>query len=108
GRLIAKINPSLMDCAGERLSGLYGQLDDRLNHLPGVVSASFSLYSPMEGDNWSSGISIEGRPSDTYHDSASWDRVAPHYFETLGTRLVRGRSLDERDTPAGIHVAVVN
>jgi predicted permease len=108
GRLIVKVNPSFTDYTDERLAALYSQLDARLNNLPGVQSASFSLYSPMEGDNWQSGVSVEGRPIDLRNDSASWDRVGPRYFETIGTRLIEGRTIDERDTPASTHIAVVN
>ena len=35
-------------------------------------------------------------------------RVSADYFETVGTRLVRGRFLDESDTPSSRHVAVIN
>jgi predicted permease len=34
--------------------------------------------------------------------------VSPHYFETIGSALVRGRLIEERDTPASRHVAVVS
>jgi predicted permease len=36
------------------------------------------------------------------------NRVSPGYFETLGTRLLRGRTIDAHDTPASAPVAVVN
>jgi len=108
GRVVVKINPSLTDYTDERLAGLYRQLHERLNNLPGVRSASFSLYSPMEGDNWQSGVSVEGRPIDLRNDSASWDRVGPRYFETIGTQLIAGRTIDDRDTPVSTHAAVVN
>jgi predicted permease len=61
----------------------------------------------MEGNNWQSGISILGRPASPT-ESSSWNRIGPRYFETLGTRLVRGRTLDERDTLNAPRVAVVN
>jgi predicted permease len=34
--------------------------------------------------------------------------VSPHYFETIGTRIVEGRAIDEQDTPATRSVALVN
>ena len=34
--------------------------------------------------------------------------MSARYFETIGTRLVRGRLIDERDTRATRHVAVIN
>jgi len=61
----------------------------------------------MRGDNWSLGISIEGRPPDE-RNSSSFDRVGPHYFETIGTHLLRGRVIDETDTANSRYVAVVN
>ena len=75
--------------------------------IAGVQSASLALYSPMEGTNWSSGIHFEGRPPGEFN-SASWLRVSPHYFETIGTRLVRGRVIDERDAPNARMVTVVS
>ncbi len=41
-------------------------------------------------------------------DHSSWLRVSPNYFETVGTRLMRGRTIGEQDTPTSTHVAVVN
>ena len=32
--------------------------------------------------------------------STSWNRVRSGYFATIGTRVMRGRGIDERDTPA--------
>jgi macrolide transport system ATP-binding/permease protein len=106
---VASINPVLAGYRPEQLPALYRQLEDRLSGIVGITSVSLSLYSPMRGDNWSSGISIEGRSNDpSREDSASWNRVGPRYFETLGTRLVRGRSIGEQDTPASPRVTVVN
>jgi predicted permease len=111
GRLIVKVDPSLAGYTAERLDGLYRALKDRLRQIPAVQSVSFSLYSPMSEMNWSSGISIQGRPPSTNpedFDGASWLRVSPDYFQTIGTPLVRGRFLDDRDTPTSLHVAVIN
>ena len=107
GRLIVRVNPEVAGYKPEELLGLYRQLDERLPQIPGVVSASYSLYSPMRGDNWSFGINIQGHPPDERIGS-SFDRVSAHYFETIGTRLVRGRLINEHDTPAAPLVAVVN
>jgi predicted permease len=111
GRLIVKIDPGLAGYTADRLEALYRTLKLRLRQIPGVQSVSFSLYSPMSDNNWSSGVSIEGRPprpNPEDFDGASWVRVSADYFETIGTPLVRGRFLDERDTPGSRHVAVIN
>jgi macrolide transport system ATP-binding/permease protein len=105
-RVDVRVNPSFNGYSPERLALVYQRLQERLPQIPGVRSAGFSLYSPMRGGAWSSGIAIEGRQGNTY--SAMWDRVSPHYFETIGTPRVRGRLIDESDTPTSRRVAVVS
>jgi len=108
GRLIVRVDPALAGYRPEKLYGLYEQLEQALAQLPGVVSASVSGYSPLEGDNWNDRVFIEGQPPDYRWPAPSWNRIGPHYFETIGTRLLRGRPIEERDTPAAQRVAVVN
>jgi predicted permease len=108
-RVVIRMDPPASERQPERLARLYEALRDRLSRVPGVVSVSYSLSSPMDGNNWSSGITIAGRPTDTARpDSSSWNRIGPNYFATVGTRLVRGRAFDERDVPGAPRVAVVN
>jgi predicted permease len=108
GRLIVNIDPSLAGYTPDTLYGLYQRLQHTLPQIPGVLSASLSGYSPLGGNNWNERVYIEGKPPDYRWTAPSWDRVGPLYFETIGTRLLRGRTIDERDTPAGRHVAVIN
>jgi predicted permease len=109
GRMLVKVDPRLAGYTSERLAGLYRQLESNLQGLPGVVSTSLSLYSPMEGMNWSFGASIEGHSEGTEKGHPpSWNRVSAHYFETLGTRVLRGRAIGEQDTPTARCVAVIN
>jgi len=107
GRVIVRLNADFNGYKPEKLYGLYQEVERRLTEIPGVVSASYSIYSPMRGDNWSFGIHILGHPPDE-QIGASFDRVGPHYFETIGTRLVRGRAIGDQDTPNSPQVAVVN
>ena len=110
GRYIIRLDPSLAGYAMERLPGLYRQLRRQLAAIPGVLSVSYSGYSPLRGDNWSSDISVEGHSPVDYAKVAapSWLRVSPYYFETIGTRLLRGRAISEQDTPTSMPVAVIN
>jgi predicted permease len=107
GRLIVRVEPALAGYKPDQLYGLYQQLDQQLSQIPGVISASYSGYSPMRGDNWGFNFHIEGHPPDE-RNGASFDCVGPHYFETIGTRLVRGRLIGEQDTPTSLKVAVIN
>ena len=91
-----------------RLTSIFGGLREELSRIPGVRNVSYSLYSPMEGNNWETGISIHGRDDPEGPDYSSWNRIGPDYFETLGTRVIRGRAPDARDTPSAPLVAAVN
>ena len=93
----------------EQFHSLFERLRERLMRVPGVIDASYSLSGPMDGNNWQSGISIAGRAFDPEHrDSASWNRVGPNYFTTVGTRILRGRPVEVGDAPASHRVAVIN
>ncbi|HXT70600.1 MAG TPA: ADOP family duplicated permease [Vicinamibacterales bacterium] len=108
GRIVARIQMPAIAGESARLAAMYDALRDRLRRIPGVQGVTYALYSPMQGDNWSSGISIDGLTPDERGFSSSWNRVGPAFFETHGTRIVRGRAIEERDTPSTGRVAVVN
>lgn len=85
---------------------------DRIAALPGVASAGFVDGLPI----WSSGalnnngFAVEGRalePQDQ-RPQAHCKFISPGYFETMGTRLIAGRSLTWSDIEAGGRVVVVS
>jgi predicted permease len=92
------------------VSALNQQLERELSSLPGVKSVGLALYSPLEGDNWGEQVFVEGRPapSPEANVNSSWDRVSPHFFETIGQPVIRGRGFTEQDTATSRLVAVVN
>src|SRR5262249_13206801 len=109
GRLMVKVDPSSSGYTVDRLPDLYDRIQSSLSRVPGVRQVGLSQYSPMEGFNWSGYISVEGRPVEPgHHIFSAYIRVGPHYFEAVGTRLTRGRAIDERDRPGARAVAVVN
>ena len=104
-RILVEINPATAGYRDDRLPALHQQLEDRFSHTPGVISVSLSLYTAQQGNNWGEDIHIIGR---TERMGASWDRVSAHYFETIGTPIIRGRGFRESDTATSQRVAVVN
>jgi predicted permease len=110
GRMVVFVDPpGTLAGDRERLARLYRDMRDRLLAIPCVRDASYALYSPMQGDNWSSTISIAGRREDPASPfGSSWNRVGPRYFETVGTRLLDGRAFAESEITTGPRVAVVN
>ncbi|HYL92179.1 MAG TPA: ABC transporter permease [Alphaproteobacteria bacterium] len=111
-RYILHINPQMAGYKAAQLEALYRQLHESLSKIPGVEKASFSLYSPMEGDTtWGAKVFIEGEappPPGTKANSARWVRVSPGYFDAIGTKIVEGRTFSEQDTATTRTVAVVN
>jgi predicted permease len=108
GRLIINVDPALAGYTPDKLYGLYEQLEQALAQIPGALSASLSGYSPLSGNNWNQWAYIKGQQQEYQGVAPSWGRIGPHYFETVGTRLLQGRAIEERDTPAAQHVAVIN
>jgi predicted permease len=107
--LVVNVDPRLAQYDYDRLAPLYQQLDSRLNALPGVRSASFSSYSPFNGCCWGHSVSVPGYTPGPDEDTVTLlNRVSPRYFQTLGTKLLRGRTLREDDTPISRRVIVVN
>jgi putative ABC transport system permease protein len=89
---------------------MFRQIDDRLLQIPGVRMAAPALYAPMTGDSWNDGVRIEGRPEPPAKEDtgAGWARMMPGFFETIGAKIVQGRSIDEQDTATSRPVAVIN
>jgi len=110
GRYIAWIDPSLANYKGEQLNPLYEVIEQRLQAIPGVHRVSAAMYAPMSGDNWSDDIYVEGKPEPGAKDDyfATWVRVTPGFFETIGNRMVMGRPITDQDTATTRTVAVIN
>jgi predicted permease len=105
-RYVVTLAPSLTMVAPEELPSIYAGMQERLMRIPGVANAAFSLYAPMSGDNWSTRIVVERL--DSFEAAfASWNRVSPRYFDTVGTPLLRGRAFSERDRAGSPLVALV-
>jgi putative ABC transport system permease protein len=110
GRYIAWINPMLTNYKPEQLEPMFRKIDDHLSQIPGVRMVAPALYAPMTGDSWNEGIRIAGRPEPGAKEDtgASWARVMPGFFETLGTKMALGRPIAEDDTATTRKVAVIN
>jgi predicted permease len=107
GAMVVDVNAGFGGYAPEKLTSIYSEIDRQLRRVPGVRDVALALYSPMSGDNWQMGATLEERPQQR-GVNPSWDRVSASFFGTVGTRILRGRDFNERDTPDATHVAVVN
>jgi predicted permease len=93
----------------DHLDSLSRDIETRLRQIPGVERADLALYNPMT-DNWGELILVDGHPTPNFSldAGASWDRVTPGFFDTVGQTLVRGRLFNEADSGKSAPVALVN
>jgi len=110
GISLFSINPGLRHYDEAHALALQNDLMARIRTVPGVDSVSMAFPLPLDAYGFSSTVIPEGYVprSDNEADSAGNSVVAPHYFETMGTRIVAGRPIDERDTASSALVAVIN
>ncbi len=79
----------------------------RLRTLPGVERASVVHFAPLSGLGFPVRWSVPGR--EAHMDKAGFLNLAgPEYFQTAGTRLLKGRGIEAADVATGEPVAVVN
>ncbi len=110
GIFTARIDlPLLQYPDGASITRFYRDLLPRLEAIPAVEAATLSDGLPAAGNGMAS-FQVEGKvlPRDSDHPSAREGVVAPGYFETFRTKILRGREFTDLDRPGSLPVAVVN
>jgi predicted permease len=105
-RYIAHINPQAAGYKTTEVEPLYQTIEDRFHAIPGVLKVGLSTYTPMEENNWGSGVKVQGDPD--LNKGASWVKGTSEYFDSVGTHVVMGRGFTMQDTLNAPPVAVVN
>ncbi len=105
-RYIVHINPQAAGYSQMQLESLYRTIEERFHAIPGVRNVGISLYTPMEDNNWGTGVQVQGQAN--LHAGASVVKVNSEYFDSVGTHVLMGRGISERDTSTAPAVAVVN
>lgn len=91
-----------------RQLAFYRQVMQRLERLPGVRSVGMSTILPLGGSRSRSGFTIEGRPLSSPRPLADDREISPHYFQTLGIPLLRGRVFTDGDREGTSPVVIIN
>jgi predicted permease len=103
------VSPALNGYAGPRSLEVFERLEDELAALPGVEGVSAALVPVLAGDNWGSSLEVEGFPAGPDTDTnASFNKIGPGYFKTLGVTLLAGREFSRADGGTSAPVAIVN
>jgi putative ABC transport system permease protein len=86
---------------------LIDRIHEALQGVPGVVHAAGATNPPLTGHP---GVEfrLEGAPDTAQPSFAAYEMVTPNYFETMGTRLVRGRDFNSGDQASSPWGLVVN
>jgi predicted permease len=108
--LTANIGVSANDFAtAEQQIAFTGELMRRLRALPGVQAAGATDSLPLQGGS-TQPVAIEGQAAqDMSHQPEVAVRVVtPGFFDSMRTRVVRGRDFSEQDTASSLPVALVS
>jgi ABC-type antimicrobial peptide transport system, permease component len=114
--LLMSLDLSIQGYTEPRGKALYDQLIKRLEAVPGILSASLAKTVPP--NDWSDRLSIfyEGqappqevlRGRDDLGLRVDANRIAPHYFRTLGIPLLQGREFADQDKEGAPAVAIIS
>ena len=74
-RYIAHINPQAAGYKNTEVEPLYQTIEDNFHAIPGVLKVGLATYTPMEQNNWGSGVKIQGEPD--LNKGASWVKGHP-------------------------------
>ena len=94
----------------EKQIGFLRSALERLANSPGVESAAAAVPLPFSGFGGSASFGIEGRvlPAGDPGPHGDIRQVSPGYFETMGIRLLRGRTCTDEDRLGSQSVAVID
>ena len=89
-----------------RRAAAYRLVEERLNALPDVQSASLSWYGLFSANDLWTTLIDPRQPSD--RREARLNFVSPRYFDTVGMHVITGRTFADTDSFEAPRVAVVN
>lgn len=107
--LAFKINPGLNSYTPERTKDIYARLEQSLNEIPGVESASLAVMPVLEGDEWDQWVTIDSyTPKTGELPDPHMNFTSPGYFKTMQIPLLTGRDFRLSDTLGSEKVCIVN
>src|SRR6185503_14579162 len=93
----------------DQIRSYYGRMLENIQAIPGVTKAAVTTGIPGLGSQFGTRFTIVGQPvnpAGPYRTAIQM--VTPDYVDTLGIRMVSGRTINEYDTANGVRVATVN
>jgi predicted permease len=91
-----------------RLVQLQQQIEGKVQSLPGVQSASFSMFTFNQGE-WSGGMGAQGVALNSANtEDVLYNVIGTQYLKTVGIPMLAGRNFTAQDNATSPHVAIVN
>jgi len=92
-----------------QLGALWQTLTERLEAIPGIEGATYSINGLFSGSESADQVEVEGfTPQKNDEKFSRFDMVGPSYFSTVGIPLLLGREVGRQDTAASPKVCVIN
>ena len=105
----ARLDVSSLGYSAEQRHVLYQRIIERVESLPGVISASLSLNGPVVTSAWTSGFAVDGyTPKTNERMQTNEELVTEAYFSTVGLRIVRGRAFGPTDRGQDSRATIIN
>lgn len=91
-------------------SAFYQAVLERVQALPGVISAGYTTFLPLTNRGGTSGFLVEGagEPDPSRPNDANRRAISKDYLQTIGARLVAGRYFSTQDGAGSTPVAIIN
>jgi hypothetical protein len=109
-RMMMEFDTGLMGYGADQSPLFFKRLMDRVNNLPGVPSATLARTIPFRPNFTEEDVVPEGDqfPKDQHSVTVTTKVVDERYFETSGTKIVRGRAFTARDDAASARSGIGN
>jgi len=104
-----QVSPRLNGYEPARSAALFTRLEEELAVLPGVTAVTSGRVRLLAGNNWGTGVRVEGFTADPDTDTESrYNQVGTGYLATLGIPLLAGREFTVSDGLTAPNVVIVN
>ena len=108
GLLMFRVNPLLNGYEPERVARYWTSALEEIRRIPGIAGATVTSHSLIANSSSSSEAYYKLRDGEDRKLLTLRMNVADRFFDTIGIRIVAGRSIDRRDSGSGVMAAVVN
>lgn len=106
--MLFSIDPTLVGYQGPRLIGLYKNLLERVQAVPGVMSVSLSRGGLISRATWGGSLYVPGYvPQQGEVTRSLFNPVGPNFFQTAGIPILLGRDFRDQDNETAPKVAIV-